>query len=161
MINVIVWTGIYPLVERAQAMNRKRLESGVRTGVVVFAAVVGLFASTPIVHGIADTRGGAPCDVNKTINSTCGDATYQSACLYTYTRCYAIPGWRYMTCTMKSMSSNGCARSPRCFPRDDWATTGVCTPSYSDTGTNPPGYTGNSSPSATVGGAQVRASQVR
>lgn len=137
-------------------MNPVKLETCIRTAVVVFTAALGLFASTPNVHGTADTRGGAPCDVNKTLNSPCGDASYQSACLYTYTRCYAVAGWRFMTCTPKPLASNGCARDFRCFPRDDWSTSGLCSPNYSDASTQPPGYSGSAAVVGTAPASQVR-----
>lgn len=128
-----------------------KLESFVRGFAVIAVAVAGLLASTPSVHGTAETRGGAPCDVNKTIALNCGDTGYSGKCLYTYTMCYSVAGWRYMTCTLKPMSTNQCEKDQaRCYPRDDFMPNGNCTPSYLAP-----------SPSAAPSGASARASQVQ
>ena len=112
-------------------MTSRKLETGVRAVAVAFVVAIGLLASTPNVHGTADTRGGAPCDVNKTMYQRCGDTGYSGGCLYTYTTCYSVAGWRFMTCALKPMSSNGCEKDiARCFPRDDYAANGNCTPNY-------------------------------
>lgn len=116
-------------------MTSLKLDAGIRAVAVALVAGIGLLASTPNVHGTVDTRGGAPCDVNKTLATRCGDTNYGAQCLYTYTRCYAVAGWRFMTCTLKSIESNGCERDQiRCFPRDDYMPSGNCTASYSATG---------------------------
>jgi hypothetical protein len=116
-------------------MNLNKLEARVRAAVVVLFASFGLLASTPSVHGKADTRGGAPCDVNKTMNPSCGDTGYSGKCLYTYTLCYAVPGWRFMTCIVKPIENNNCERDRiRCFPRDDFKPVANCTAAYSAAG---------------------------
>ena len=112
-------------------MRPRTIETGVRAVAVALVATVGLFASTPSVHGTADTRGGAPCNVNRTTNTNCGDTGYSGSCLYVYTTCYSVAGWRFMTCALKPMSSNSCNKDIiRCFPRNDYMTNGNCTPSY-------------------------------
>ena len=52
-------------------MRPRTIETGVRAVAVALVTAVGLFASTPSVHGTAETRGGAPCDVNRTTNTNC------------------------------------------------------------------------------------------
>jgi len=112
-------------------MNSTKLEKGIRGAVVGLVVVAGLLASTPNVHGTADTRGGAPCDVNKSFGDRCTDAGYTNVCLYTHTVCYSVAGWRFMTCTLKPLSSNGCERDKiRCLPADDYMPNGNCSPSY-------------------------------
>jgi len=112
-------------------MSIKRFEKWGRAVAVAMVAIVGLAAATPSVHGTADTRGGAPCDVNKTIWQRCGDTSYGGMCLYTYTTCYSVAGWRFMTCVKKPLANNNCEKDvARCFPRDDYMTTGNCTPNY-------------------------------
>lgn len=116
-------------------MTSVKVDAGIRAMAVALVAGIGLLASTPNVHGTADTRGGAPCDVNKTYSTRCGDTNYGAQCLYTYTQCYAVAGWRFMTCTLKSIDTNGCEKDQiRCFPRDDYMPSGNCTASYSATG---------------------------
>lgn len=112
-------------------MSFTKLETAVRAAAIVLVAGIGLLASTPNVHGTAQTRGGAPCDVNKTMYQRCGDNGYSGTCLYTYTTCYAVAGWRFNTCTLKSLDTNNCEKDvARCFPRDDYMPNGNCSPSY-------------------------------
>lgn len=115
-------------------MAWKTLEAGIRATIVGAVACLALFASTPNVHGTADTRGGAAggsCDVNRTMQTTCGDTGYSGKCLYLYTSCYSVAGWRFMTCTVKPIENNSCEKDlARCFPRDDYMPSGNCSPSY-------------------------------
>ena len=116
-------------------MFSTKLETVIRGIAVTLVAAIGLLASTPNVHGTAETRGGAPCDVNKTKFARCGDNHYSALCLYTYTTCYSVPGWRFMICTKKPLSSNNCEKDvARCFPRDDYMPNGNCTPTYQEEG---------------------------
>lgn len=112
-------------------MPWKTLETGIRATIVAVVAGLGLFASTPNVHGTADTRGGAACDTNRVLQKMCGDTGYSGKCLYQYTSCYSVAGWRFMTCTMKPLANNDCEKDvARCFPRDDYMPSGNCSPSY-------------------------------
>ncbi len=112
-------------------MKPRTIETGVRAVAVALVTAVGLFASTPNVHGKADTRGGIMCDVNKVVNTLCGDTGYSGTCLYTYKTCSSTSGWRFMTCIKKPLTTNDCEKDhARCFPRDDYATSGNCTPNY-------------------------------
>ncbi|MBS0203106.1 MAG: hypothetical protein JSS49_09430 [Planctomycetes bacterium] len=112
-------------------MAWKTLEAGIRATIVASVACLALFASTPNVHGTADTRGGNPCDVNRTMQTVCGDTSYSNKCLYQYTSCYSVAGWRFMTCTLKPLANNSCEKDVgRCFPRDDYMPNGNCSPSY-------------------------------
>ena len=112
-------------------MNPRTIETGVRAVAVALVTAVGLFASTPNVHGTADTRGGVACDVNRTLNTTCKETTYGAACLYAYTTCSSVSGWRFMTCLEKPASSNQCNKDQiRCLPHVDYMTSGNCTPTY-------------------------------
>ena len=115
-------------------MTSSKLETVFRAVAVLIVAVVGLLASTPNVHGTADTRGGIPCDANRTLLKVCGDTGYSGKCLYNYTTCYSVPGWRYMTCVKKPLANNQCEKDlARCFPRDDYMPLAACTPNYSAT----------------------------
>lgn len=131
MISVTALSGISDPSTKGHAMISTKLDTVVRGLAVVVVAAIGLLASTPNVHGTTETRGGAPCDVNRTLNQKCGDTGYSGMCLYQYTTCYSVAGWRFMTCIKKPLSSNSCEKDvARCFPRDDYMTSGNCTPSY-------------------------------
>lgn len=124
-------------------MSFVNLDTCLRSLAVALVAATGLLASTPNLHGTADTRGGAACDVNQTSNPNCGDTGYQGSCLYLYTVCSAKPGWRFMTCVLKPLANNQCEKDIfRCFPQDDYMATGGCTPTYSDQSTVPPSRSG-------------------
>jgi hypothetical protein len=116
-------------------MTTSTIERSLRGAVVAAVVFAGLFASTPNVHGTAETRGGAACDVNKSMNISCGDTGYSGKCLYLYTVCYSVPGWRYMTCVLKPIQNNQCEKDAvRCFPRDDYMPVAACTASYQAAG---------------------------
>lgn len=112
-------------------MTSLRLSNVFRSVVVALVAAAGLLASTPNVHGVTETRGGAACDVNRTQSQPCGSTGYNGSCLYLYTTCYAVQGWMYMTCIPKPMNKNQCEIDViRCMPQTDYATSGSCTPTY-------------------------------
>lgn len=135
MMSAAARTGFYQSFPKGHAMFSTKLDTLVRGVAVVLVATIGLLASTPNVHGTTESRGGAPCDVNKTLSQKCGDTGYSRMCLYTYTICYAVPGWRFMTCTLKPLSTNNCEKDvARCFPRDDYMPSGNCTPTYQEAG---------------------------
>jgi hypothetical protein len=121
----------FRFITKGHAMVGTKLETVVRGVAVILVAAIGLLAATPNVHGTVDSRGGAPCDVNKTISVNCGSNAYTQQCLYNYTSCYSTSGWRFMTCSLKPLSTNSCEKDVgRCFPRDDYMPNGNCTPSF-------------------------------
>jgi hypothetical protein len=83
---------------------KKTLEFRIRIVTAVAVAALGLFASTPSVHGLANTRGAIACNINNTLTPRCTSKLGQT-CTVTYTKCQSLQGPKDRTCSMASVSS--------------------------------------------------------
>ena len=107
-------------------MNNLTVVSGVRVLAAAFVAAAGLIASSPQVHGTAQTRGAVACNVNVIATPNCGNKTNYVSCATNYTKCKSLSGAKDKICTINSESS--CKVDNECMLQTDYSWSTDCTP---------------------------------